>query len=108
MQRAGEEQYRGDMAKSRTILEHTQRAIHDVRAQAPAKQSKAFERVEQVLRTQIAETEAAAARAKEEAKRRPAGPLRAAQVAAVADEDAAQSVQKAKLSRKKLFKSDSD
>jgi len=106
VQRAGEEQYRGDLERSRAILEQTQRAMRSVQAEAP-KLAKALSRVDKILQEQIVQAEEAAERAKREAMRR-AAPMRATMKAVIADEDAARSIQQTRLTAKELFEKEEE
>ncbi|MFW9984036.1 MAG: VWA domain-containing protein [Candidatus Odinarchaeota archaeon] len=101
VQRAGEEQYRGEVAKSKKILENTQSAYRAVRNQAPAALAKAIAKADKVLDEEIAEAEQVAERQKEEMSKRSV--VGVAQAAPIADEDAALSMQKARKSSKQLF-----
>ncbi|MHA2314643.1 MAG: hypothetical protein ACXACF_05090 [Candidatus Hermodarchaeia archaeon] len=106
MQRAGEEQYRGEVAKSKKILENTQNAYRAVRNQAPASLAKAIEKADKVLDEEIAEAEQVAERQKEEMSKRSV--VGVAQAAPIADEDAAMSMQRARKSSKNLFKDEDE
>jgi hypothetical protein len=101
VQRAGEEQYRGEIAKSKKILETTQNAYRAVRNQAPVALAKAIQKADKVLDEEIAEAEQVAERQKEEMSKRSV--VGVAQAAPIADEDAALSMQKARKSSKQLF-----
>ncbi len=101
VQRAGEEQYRGDVAASEKILKRTQSAMREAEAKAPTRLAKAMDKAGEVLAEQIEEAKAVAKRQEKEAAKR--APMRAAQVAAIADEDAAESMQRARKSSKALF-----
>ncbi|MFX1564219.1 MAG: hypothetical protein ACFFDP_13030, partial [Promethearchaeota archaeon] len=104
VQRAGEEQYRGDVAQSQEILANTQKALRAAGKQAPKRVAEEMERVDRVLTKQIKEAEQVAKRQEKEAAQR--APMRAAQVAAIADEDAASSMQRSRQSSKQLFEKD--
>lgn len=106
VQRAGEEQYRGDVTQSREILTKTQRAMRTIGKQAPKRLAKEMERADRVLTKQIEEAEQVAVRQRKEAARR--APMRASQVAAIADEDAASSMQRSRQSSKRLFEEEED
>ncbi|MFX1562847.1 MAG: VWA domain-containing protein [Promethearchaeota archaeon] len=106
VQRAGEEQYRGDVAESREILEKTQQAMRAIGKQAPKRLAKEMERVDHVLTKQIKEAKEVAVRQEKEAAHR--APMRASQVAAIADEDAASSMQRSRQSSKRLFEEEED
>ncbi|MFX1243965.1 MAG: hypothetical protein ACFE8F_03325, partial [Promethearchaeota archaeon] len=106
VQRAGEEQYRGEVAKSKKILEATQHAFRAVRSKAPRALSKAIDKVDKVLDDEIQEAEQVAERQKEEMSKRSV--VGVAQAAPIADEDAAMSMQRARKSSKKLFKNDEE
>jgi hypothetical protein len=101
VQRAGEEQYRGDVRRSREILEETQEAMRSAGASASPALAKALKRADRVLEREVEEAEEVAVRQKAEAARR--APMRAKQVAAIADQDAAESMQRARSSSKRLF-----
>ncbi|MFX1577692.1 MAG: VWA domain-containing protein [Promethearchaeota archaeon] len=101
VQRAGEEQYRGEVAKSKKILEATQNAYRAVQNQAPAALAKAITKADKVLDKEIAEAEQVAERQKEEMSKRSV--VGVAQAAPIADEDAAMSMQRARKSSKELF-----
>jgi len=104
VQRAGEEQYRGEVAQSKKILENTQNAYRAVRNQAPASLAKAMEKVDRVLNDEIVEADQVAERQKEEMSKRSV--VGVAQAAPIADEDAAMSMQRARKSSKQLFEDD--
>jgi hypothetical protein len=101
VQRAGEEQYRGEVAKSKKILQETQNAYRAVQNQAPAGLAKAIKRADKVLDDEIEEAEKVAERQKEEMSKRSV--VGVAQAAPIADEDAAMSMQRARKSSKELF-----
>ncbi|MFX1581327.1 MAG: VWA domain-containing protein [Promethearchaeota archaeon] len=101
VQRAGEEQYRGEVAKSKKILEETQNAYRAVQNQAPSGLAKAIKRADKVLDDEIKEAEKVAERQKEEMSKRSV--VGVAQAAPIADEDAAMSMQRARKSSKELF-----
>lgn len=101
VQRAGEEQYRGEVAKSKKILEDTQNAYRAVRNQASAPLAKAIEKADKVLNEEIAEADHVAERQKVEMSKRSV--VGVAQAAPIADEDAAMSMQRARKSSKQLF-----
>jgi hypothetical protein len=104
VQRAGEEQYRGEVAKSKKILEETQNAYRAVQNQAPAGLAKAIKKADEVLDEEIEEAEKVAERQKEEMSKRSV--VGVAQAAPIADEDAAMSMQRARKSSKELFEDD--
>ncbi len=101
VQRAGEEQYRGEVAKSKKILQETQNAYRAVQNQAPAGIAKAIRKADKVLDDEIEEAEKVAERQKEEMSKRSV--VGVAQAAPIADEDAAMSMQRARKSSKELF-----
>jgi hypothetical protein len=101
VQRAGEEQYRGDVRRSQQILEDAQEAMQAAGAGASPALAKAMRRASRVLEREAEEAEEVAVRQKRESARR--APMRAKQVAAIADEDAAGSMQRARTSSKGLF-----
>lgn len=101
VQRAGEEQYRGEVAKSKKILKDTQKAYRAVKNQAPAALTKAIKKADKVLDEEIAEAEQVAERQKVEMSKRSV--VGVAQAAPIADEDAAMSMQRARKSSKELF-----
>jgi hypothetical protein len=101
VQRAGEEQYRGEVAKSKKILQETQNAYRAVQNQAPARLAKAIKRADKVLDDEIEEAEKVAVRQKEEMSK--LSVVGVAQAAPIADEDAAMSMQRARKSSKELF-----
>lgn len=101
VQRAGEEQYRGEVAKSKKILEETQSAYQAVRSRVPPPLAKAFDKVDKVLAEEIKEADQVAQRQKEEMSKRSV--VGAVQAAPIADEDAAMSMQRARKTSKKLF-----
>jgi hypothetical protein len=106
VQRAGEEQYRGEVAKSKKILENTQNAYRAVRNQAPKSLVKAIEKADKVLDEEIAEADQVAERQKVEMSKRSV--VGVAQAAPIADEDAAMSMQRARKSSKNLFEDEDD
>ncbi len=106
VQRAGEEQYRGDVRRSQEILEETQRAMRAAGASAPPALAKAMKRADRVLTREREEAEEVAVRQKAESARR--APMRAKQVAAIADQDAAESMQRARSSSRRLFKEEEE
>ena len=106
VQRAGEEQYRGEVAKSKKILEATQKAFRAVRSKAPSNLEKAIDKADKVLNDEILEAEQVAERQKEEMSKRSV--VGVAQAAPIADEDAAMSMQRARKSSKNLFKDDEE
>jgi len=101
VQRAGEEQYRGEVAKSKKILQETQNAYRAVQNQAPAGLAKAIRKADKVLDDEIEEADKVAERQKEEMSKRSV--VGVAQAAPIADEDAAMSMQRARKSSKELF-----
>jgi hypothetical protein len=106
VQRAGEEQYRGEVAKSKKILQHTQNAYRAVRNHAPASLKKAIEKADRVLNDEIIEADQVAERQKEEMSKRSV--VGVAQAAPIADEDAAMSMQRARKSSKQLFEDEKE
>jgi hypothetical protein len=101
VQRAGEEQYRGEVAKSKKILQETQSAYRTLRSRAPVPLAKSFEKADKVLAEEIKEAEQVAERQKEEMSKRSV--VGVAQAAPIADIDAAMSMQRARKSSKQLF-----
>jgi len=106
VQRAGEEQYRGEVAKSKKILEATQNAFRAVRGKAPSNLAKAIDKADKVLNDEIQEAEQVAERQRDEMSKRSV--VGVAQAAPIADEDAAMSMQRARKSSKNLFKDDDE